>query len=159
HLRVRLTLPGGCGPGHAAGLAGAWAAKLRDRHLITRVTFDTYYPETARFGGARVMDEAEAFFAADSAAAAAQITASADRNGPGGRALTAASMADIVTGMAADGTAAMRWLASHVTADSVPPPRAVYDQAVALIRAPRTGPADGITRAWLARRAALAAYR
>ena len=105
------------------------------------------------------MAEAEAFFAADSAAAAAQIAASAGKNGPAASALTAASMADIVTSATADDQAAMRWLARHVTAGPVPPPRPLYNAAVALVCDPRAGLPDSITRAWLARRAALAAYR
>jgi thiopeptide-type bacteriocin biosynthesis protein len=159
HLRLRLLLPASYSPGEAAEQAGAWVSELRAHGLINRVTWDTYYPETARFGGAGVMDEAEAFFAADSAAAAAQIATSASKNGPGASPLTAASMADIVTSATADHHNAMHWLARHVTADSVPPPRPVYNAAVALVGSPRAGLADSITQAWLARRAALAAYR
>lgn len=159
HLRLRLILPDDYGPGTAVERVGTWADGLRTDGLITRVTWDTYYPETARFGGTRVMDQAETFFATDSAAAAAQITAATGKHGPDARVLTAASMADIVTAATDDDMTAMHWLTRHVTADSTPPPRATYDQAVTLIRNPRTHVADDITRAWQARRAALAAYR
>jgi hypothetical protein len=65
HLRLRLTV-GTREFGPAAELAGAWTSQLRDAGLITRVSWETYYPETARFGGTAVMDAAEEFFAADS---------------------------------------------------------------------------------------------
>jgi thiopeptide-type bacteriocin biosynthesis protein len=159
HLRLRLLLPGDSSPGDAARYAGAWAGDLRDRGLITRVTWDTDYPETTRFGGTTATDHAETFFAADSAAAAAQVAATAGKNGPSAAALTAASMADIAAGVTADDTAGMRWLTRHITTSPVPPPRAVYNQAVALIGDQRTRVTDGIDQAWLARRTAIAAYR
>jgi thiopeptide-type bacteriocin biosynthesis protein len=157
HLRLRLALD----PrrlGSAVRLIGAWTGQLRDCGVVTRVRWDTYYPEAARFGGTVVMDTAEAFFAADSAAAVAQLTASAGTGGPDARALTAASMADLAAAAIGDDAQAMRWLTRHARAGSTPPPRAVYDQAVALVCEP--GPdAGGVTQAWRARRTALAAYR
>jgi thiopeptide-type bacteriocin biosynthesis protein len=161
HLRLRLTLGAG-GTGPAAEQVGSWTSELRDAGLVTRVSWETYYPESARFGGDAVMDTAEAFFVADSAAAVAQLTASAAKNGPDARALTAASMADITAGATGDDGKAMRWLTRNAKPDSAPPPRAVYDQAVALVCEPRpnaAGVTASIARAWLARRTALAAYR
>ena len=43
------------------------------------MSWETYYPETARFGGTAVMDAAEEFFAADSAAAVAQLDRAAGK--------------------------------------------------------------------------------
>jgi len=97
------------------------------------VSWETYYPEAARFGGTAVMGTAEAFFAADSAAAVAQLTAAAGKGGPDAKALTAASMADIAAAATGDDAEAMRWLTRHARADSTPPKRAIYDQAVALV--------------------------
>jgi lantibiotic biosynthesis protein len=156
HLRLRLTL-GAREFGPAAEQAGAWTSELRDAGLISRVSWETYYPEAARFGGTAVMDSAEAFFAADSAAAVAQLTASAGKGGPDSSALTAASMADIAAAATGDDAEAMRWLSGHASADSSPPPRAIYDQAVALVCESR--PNGDVAQAWLARRAALAGYR
>jgi lantibiotic biosynthesis protein len=156
HLRLRLTL-GAREFGPAAEQAGAWTSELRDAGLITRVSWETYYPEAARFGGTAVMDAAEAFFAADSAAAVAQLTASAGKGGPDSSALTAASMADIAAAATRDDAEAMRWLSGHARADSSPPPRAIYDQAVAL--ACESRPNGDVTQAWLVRRTALAGYR
>jgi len=105
------------------------------------------------------MDAAEAFFAADSAAAVAQLTASAGKDGPDSSALTAASMADIAAAATGDDAEAMQWLKEHARADSSPPPRAIYDQAVALVCGSRPAAAADVIQAWLARRAALAGYR
>jgi lantibiotic biosynthesis protein len=156
HLRLRLRL-GARGFGLAAEQAGAWTSELRDAGLINHVSWETYYPEAARFGGAAVMDATEAFFAADSAAAVAQLTASAGKGGPDSRALAAASMADIAAAATGDDAEAMRWLTEHARPDSSSPPRAIYDQAVALVCESR--PSVGVTQAWLARRTAIAAYR
>ena len=161
HLRLRLTL-GGQSTGQAAEQASAWTSELRDAGLITHVSWETYYPEAARFGGTATMDAAEAFFAADSAAAVAQLTASARRGGPDARALTAASMTNIAAAAATPNAEAMRWIAGHARPDTVPPPRGVRDQAVALTCQPRTGAAGamaGVTQAWLARHTALTTYR
>jgi thiopeptide-type bacteriocin biosynthesis protein len=157
-VRLRLTVGAGT-VGAVAEKAGAWASELRDAGLITRVSWETYYPEAARFGGAAVMEAAEVFFAADSAAAVAQIAASAIKGGPASRALTAASMADIATAATGDDAEAMRWLNEHTKPDSSPPPREVYDEAVALVCEPRPGATADVRQAWLARRTALAGYR
>jgi len=156
HLRLRITLgTGRLGP--AAEQAGAWTHELRDAGLVNSVSWETYYPEAARFGGTAVIDAAEAFFAADSAAAVAQLSASTGKDGPDLRALTAASMADITIAATGDRAEAMRWLTGHAKSESSPPPRAVYDQAVALVC--ESGPGSAVTQAWLARRTALAQYR
>jgi thiopeptide-type bacteriocin biosynthesis protein len=53
----------------------------------------------------------------------------------------------------------MRWLTGHARPDSSPPPRAVYNQAVALVCESRPSATAGISQAWQTRRAALARYR
>lgn len=160
HLRLRVIV----GPeafGAAAEAAGAWTSELRDCGLVSRVSWDTYYPEAARFGGTTVMGAAEEFFAADSAAAVAQLAALAVRDGLDARALTAASMVDIAAAVTGDAASAMRWLTGHTRPDSVAPSRPVYNQTVALVCA--DGPAgitvlSAVADAWLARRAAVGAY-
>jgi lantibiotic biosynthesis protein len=161
HLRLRVTLSEGSS-GQAGEQAGAWTSTLRDHGLITHVSWETYFPETARFGGLAVMGSAEAFFAADSAAAVAQLLAAQQKDGPDQQALTAASMAELAASAAGDRATGMRWLRDHARSCSVPPLRALYDQAVCLVREP--GPGKGgvpaaVAEAWAGRRAALAAYR
>jgi len=163
HLRLRLTLPPGTSS-PAAGQVGAWTQRLCRAGLVARVSWDTYYPETARFGGSAVINAAEEFFAADSAATLAQLAMTGAKDGPDIQAMTAASMADITAGLIGDRAQAMRWLAERAQS-SARPPRVQYDQAVALAclpdgRVTRTSPLDArVAESWLSRRSALAAYR
>lgn len=155
HLRVRLT----CAPGTLGAVferIGEWTRGLRHLGLITHSGVETYDPETARFGGPTALDAAEHYFAADSAAALAQLAA---RTALDARAVTAASMVDIATGLLGGSAAAMHWLIEHTRNDPAAPPRAVYRQAVDLVNPHPAGLDERVTTAWSARREALAAYR
>ncbi|MDX3452542.1 lantibiotic dehydratase [Streptomyces sp. ME02-8801-2C] len=163
HLRLCLT----CAPGSlgtAVGQLGEWTRRLRHAGLITHASLDTYYPQTTRFGGPAALEAAEEYFAADAAAVLAQLTAQAGRDAPDVRAVIAASMVDIAVGLLGDDAKAMRWLVGHAHTDRSAPPRAVYDQTIALTtafpQAPGTPALDArVTASWSARRAALTAYR
>nr|WP_220448046.1 thiopeptide-type bacteriocin biosynthesis protein [Nonomuraea diastatica] len=96
HLRIRLTVPDHTSADAAAEVT-AWSEQVRQAGLTSRVQWDTYFPETARFGGPSAMDAAEAHFAADSATVVAQLTAIITRRGPHLHALTAASLLDMDT--------------------------------------------------------------
>ncbi|MFJ6084486.1 lantibiotic dehydratase [Streptomyces sp. NPDC092369] len=165
HLRLRLTrAPGSLGA--AVGQIGEWTRRLRHAGLITHASLETYYPQTARFGGPTAMEAAEEYFAADAAAVLAQLTAQADPGAPDARATTAASMVDIAVGLLGDDEKAMRWLVGHTHTDRSAPLRAVYDQTLALTTALLMPRASGtpvldarVTASWSARRVALAAYR
>ncbi|MFE4176943.1 lantibiotic dehydratase [Streptomyces sp. NPDC056909] len=157
HLRVRLT----CAPGALGSVfehIGEWTRRLRHHGLITHVGVETYHPETARFGGPTAIDAAERYFAADSTAALAQLTFQ-DEMGADARAMTAASMVDIATGLVGDRAAAMQWLIERTRTSSAAPPRAVYRQAVDLVANHPVGLDERITAAWSARHEALTAYR
>ncbi|MFC0862228.1 lantibiotic dehydratase [Sphaerimonospora cavernae] len=164
HLRLRLKLPTDSFAS-ATAVISAWSRRLRQAGLVTHAVWDTYFPETARFGGAAAMATAEAYFAADSAAALAQLTAGGQANGPDLRALTAASMLDIAIALITDAAEAMRWLIEHARTDTSPPARTLYDQAVALAnpndhRDLAAQPAgERIVSCWARRRTAAAAYR
>ncbi|MET9406220.1 thiopeptide-type bacteriocin biosynthesis protein [Streptomyces sp. NPDC002935] len=157
HLRLRLS----CGPGtlgSAVEQIGEWTRQLRRRGLITHASVETYHPETARFVGPVAIDAAEQYFAADSAVALAQLATQVGKNAPDARAMTAASMVDIVTGLLGDATAAMHWLIAHARTDQAAPPRAVYRHAVDLVNGAPSGLDERVTTVWSARRLALAAY-
>ncbi|MDX3132139.1 lantibiotic dehydratase [Streptomyces europaeiscabiei] len=157
HLRVRLT----CAPGTLGSSIeriGQWSQQLQHRGLITHTSVETYHPETARFGGPTAIDAAEHYFAADSSAALAQLATQAGEAAPDARALTAASMVDIVTGLLGDDVTAMHWLIQHTRTDPVAPPRTVYRQAVDLVNTGHPGLDGPLATAWSARRTALAAY-
>ncbi|MFG6193393.1 lantibiotic dehydratase [Nonomuraea sp. JJY05] len=164
HLRIRLTVPPDAFADTAAQ-AATWCEQLRRAGLAARVQWDTYFPETARFGGPAAMDAAEAYFAADSATALTQLTAITSRGGPNLRAMTAASLVDIAAAFLGDRATAMRWLIDHTRADASPPERAIYDQAVRLaspddheaFAAHLAG--EQIVSCWARRRQTLAAYR
>lgn len=138
---------------------GEWTRQLRDSGLITRASMETYHPETARFGGPAAMDAAEDYFAADTAAALAQLALQAKKSTPDARAITAASMVDIATGLLGSDVEAMHWLIEHTRTDPTAPPRAVYRQAVDLVNASSSSLDARIAAAWSARRVALAVYR
>ncbi|MFJ9244947.1 lantibiotic dehydratase [Streptomyces sp. NPDC101776] len=162
HLRLRLS----CAPGSlgtVVGQVGEWTRRLRNAGLITHASLETYYPQTARFGGPAAMEAAELYFAADAAAVLAQLTARTGPEAPDARAVTAASMVDIAVGLLGDDAKAMRWLVGHTHTERSAPPRAVYDQTIALttlLQAPGTPVLDArVTASWSTRRTALAAYR
>lgn len=165
HLRLRLTCPPGS-LGTAVGQVGEWTRRLRHAGLITHASLETYHPHTARHGGPAATEAAEEYFAADSVAVLAQLTAKAGQGAPDARAVTAASMVDIAVGLLGDEARAMRWLIGHTRTDRNAPSRAVYDETIALTTASLTSRAPGspaldarVAASWTARRAALAAYR
>ena len=166
HLRLRLKVPADSFADTAAGI-GTWTKRLRRAGLLARVEWDTYFPETARFGGDAAMGSAEDFFAADAAATLAQLAASATNDGADVRALTAASMLDLAVSSLGEATTAMDWLIAHAqTPSPAPAPaRALYDQAVALANpidhsALAEQPGGGnVVACWTSRRRALLNYR
>jgi thiopeptide-type bacteriocin biosynthesis protein len=132
---------------------------LRCRGLAGDLLLDTYRPETARFGGGAAMSAAEELFAADSAAAAAQL-GSAGTGDP--RALTAASLADLAGAMLGDQHDGLRWLAARPRpAATAPLARDLRLQAMAMTL-PGPGTEDAVPaavrRAWDARADAAARY-
>jgi lantibiotic biosynthesis protein len=156
HLRLRLHIRD---YGQAAARAGRWAAALRREGLAGDLLLDTYRPEVARFGGGTAMSAAEMLFAADSAAASAQLSSPriADPH-----ALTAASLADLAGAVLGDRHAGLQWLAGHPhPAGTGPLDRAARRQALAVTRS-GTGSEDtvpaAVRRAWNARADAAAHY-
>ncbi|ANW19638.1 lantibiotic dehydratase [Streptomyces clavuligerus] len=164
HLRLRLVVPADHAVGAPAAIGG-WTRALRRAGLISRVRWDTDFPETARFGGPTAIDAAEGFFAADSEAAAAQIASSAMAGGPPAQALTAASMLDLTTGLIGNPADAMTWLINRARTTSTAPARDVYEQAVALGNPydhgvlTRQPGGERITATWARRRKSLAEYK
>lgn len=167
HLRLRIRLSSADAFGETARRVGTWAAGLQRRGLIGQVQLDTYYPETGRFGSGTAMAAAESVFAADSAAAIAQLTYTGRSGAPHQHAIIAASLVDLATSFTGDIGDGMRWLIDHVSKTPIQAPaRDVHDQAIRLanphdrwaaLRAIPGG--EHIATAWTRRRATLAAYR
>jgi thiopeptide-type bacteriocin biosynthesis protein len=154
HLRLRLHISD---YGQAATRAGRWAAALQRQGLAGELLLDTYRPEIARFGGGTAMSAAEDLFAADSAAASAQL-GSARAGDP--RALTAASLASLAGAMLGSQHDGLRWLAARPRpAATAPLPRDRRLQAAALTwpPAPDAVPA-AVRQAWDARAGAAARH-
>ncbi|MCD0446280.1 lantibiotic dehydratase [Glycomyces sp. A-F 0318] len=166
HLRLRYRLTDNTGYGAAVERLGAWAANLRRRGLISRLQLDTYMPETGRYGHGKAMRAAETVFAADTAAALAQIRHAATAPAIT-QALCAASLIDLVIAFTGSVDAGMDWLVDHVDRSGPPLDR---DAAATLAgfldpgsgsptRLAAAASASGVLDAWQDRRRAVAAYR
>ncbi|GII91354.1 lantibiotic dehydratase [Sinosporangium siamense] len=164
HLRLRIQLPTPAMFTQVIEQVGAWAATLRRLGLINRMAWDTYVPETGRFGTGPAMGAAEGLFAADSTTAVTQLT----HPGVGHRqVLTAASFIDLAIAFIGDVDAAMRWLVDHLSNSSaVRPPRSLHQEArrvadprgnFAALRQLPGG--EEVLASWAARRHAAAYYR
>ncbi|MEV0446234.1 thiopeptide-type bacteriocin biosynthesis protein [Streptomyces spectabilis] len=160
HLRIRLHDPDDA---LAAGHLAAWAKRLRRRGLSGEIAFDSYLPETGRFGTGAAMAVAEELFAADSAAALAQLaflTANPDVHP---QALTAVSMAELAGAVTGSRAAGMSWLLDHpeYAAATGAQDRDVRRQTLRLAEdgtlAMQPGGA-GLTVAWTARAAVASRY-
>lgn len=167
HLRLRIRLRSADAFGETARRVGEWVAGLRRLGLIGQVQLDTYYPESGRFGDGAAMAAAESVFAADSAAAIAQLTHSGRSGGPHQHAIIAASLVDLATSFVGGTGDGMYWLLDHVSKTPIQAlAREVRDQAIRLanpharwatLRAIPGG--EHIANTWARRRTALAAYR
>ncbi len=165
HLRLRFRLTQPDDFAHVARRVAAWAAHLRDAGLAARIQWDTYLPETGRYGAGPAMAAAETVFVADSAAAVTQLR----HAGPGLAPILVlvASLVDLVISFTGDIDQAMRWLRERVAKPTGPAPdRTIRDETFRLadprddfaqLRAVPDGPQ--IVDSWMPRRQALADYR
>jgi thiopeptide-type bacteriocin biosynthesis protein len=162
HLRLRICTPDREHYGACVAAIGGWAQRLRHEGMAGRLVFDTYCPETGRYGLGAVMDAAEVVFAADSQAVSAGL-----RRLPTTvihpTALAAVNMVDIAEGFFGSLADATEWLAARPALAATAADRTVADQAVRLVRrgTPRDLPdwPGEVAQAWRARAAALASYR
>ncbi|MFC5956808.1 lantibiotic dehydratase [Streptomyces pratens] len=158
-LYLDLTDPDDYGQG--AAHVRDWAADLTRQHLVSGLELTRYQPHTGHFGHGPALAAAQAVFAADSAAAVAQIRTSAD-NSPTAQALTSASMVDLAVRFTGGWKEAADWLTRTLPREAGPLDRAVTRRAVtltdpaALIELPA---GDGVATAWHARAVTLVAYR
>ncbi|MFD8340210.1 lantibiotic dehydratase [Streptomyces solisilvae] len=157
HLRLRIRTPSSEDAAACAQVVAQWADQMRGEQLAGPLTFDTYHPETGRYGTGKAMEMAEAVFTADSAVVAAQLQyVPASAVDP--VALTAWGMVETVRGFLG-AEQATQWLAGQPVHAGRPADRTTASEAVRLAHhsTPDSLPCQ-VAAAWRARAKALAAY-
>ncbi|RRQ80202.1 lantibiotic dehydratase [Streptomyces griseofuscus] len=164
HLDLTLHLPP---EAHTAGAqhVRTWADSLHRLGLASGLVLAPYQPQTGRFGSETAMDAAHQVFAADSAAALAQIQLTERNDAFAPQALTAASALHLVTRLAPDTAAAEEWLVRNLPQGTGRLNRALRSQVLELaspngasaLAALPGGPQ--VTEAWRARAATVDTYR
>ncbi|MEE4543494.1 lantibiotic dehydratase [Streptomyces sp. V4-01] len=159
HVRLRLRLPAGDSFGAAVRKVADWASGLREQGVVQRVAWDTDHPETGRYGTGLVLEAAEAYFAADSAAALAQMLIAPADYQP---AVAAASFVDIAIALLGSRRSGLDWLArTLLRTDGDALPRHVQALAIRLTRPEARADLAGLAvmKVWEVRRHALLQYR
>ncbi|GAA3436951.1 lantibiotic dehydratase [Kutzneria kofuensis] len=165
YLVLYLRLCGSSAYGLAAERLSEWTNDLRAEHLLSHFALATYEPQAGRFGEGMALDRAYDVFAADSAAALAQINL-AVRTGANAQAVAAASFVDLVVNFAGSVQAGSQWLTYQLRREHGPLDPALRDHALELADPDGTletlrslpGGTDVVT-AWQNRAATLRAYR
>ncbi|AXG82802.1 lantibiotic dehydratase [Streptomyces paludis] len=163
HLALFLRIDSGT-YGTVAEQVNAWAAGLRRSRLVSRLTLETYVPQTGRYGRAAALEAAHRVFAADSAAALAQIRL-VETGAVAPQALAAASVVGLTAALAGSADQGGKWLIENVPRGGGHLDRELCDQARGLA-APggwsllASLPAGGtVSQAWQARDVAVRSYR
>lgn len=164
HLDLTLHLAPGTQVG-AAEHTRAWADSLHALGLVSGLVLASYQPQTGRFGHTAAMDAAHQVFAADSAAALAQIQLTETTDAFAPQALAAVSALNLVVHLAPNAAEAEEWLVHNLPQDKGRLDRALRNQVLELA-APQGGSTlsalpggPQVAQAWQARAAALDNYR
>ncbi|MGW5566711.1 lantibiotic dehydratase [Streptomyces tendae] len=164
HLDLTLHLPQGA-YGVAAQHVRTWADSLHRMGLASGLVLAPYQPQTGRFGRGAAMDAAHQVFAADSAAALAQIQLTERTDAFAPQALAAVSALHLVTPLAPDTAAAEEWLVGNLPQGTGQLSRALRSQVLELA-APNGASALAalpggslVTESWRARARAVDTYR
>ncbi|GAA4898407.1 lantibiotic dehydratase [Streptomonospora salina] len=130
HLRLRLRVADGAHAGQVAAALGAWTRGLRRAGLSPRMSLDTYYPETGRYGQGTTLEAAEAVFVADSAAVVDRLRTGAGEGCPD----AAATMAAMAAAFTGGWPAGLDWLIDQpAPAPARPPQRELQTATRALV--------------------------
>ncbi|MFD3513252.1 lantibiotic dehydratase [Streptomyces sp. NPDC058657] len=164
HLDLTLHLPPDA-YGAAAQHVRTWADSLHGTGLAAGLVLAPYQPQTGRFGSETAMDAAHQVFAADSAAALAQIQLTERTDAFAPQALAAASALHLVTPLAPNNAAAEEWLVRNLPQSTGRLNRTLRTQVLELaapngasaLAALPGGPA--VAEAWRARAVAVDTYR
>ncbi|MEV7970543.1 lantibiotic dehydratase [Sphaerisporangium sp. NPDC088356] len=165
HLGLYLPLPSSALYGEAAARVGAWAADLRGLGLVPQLQLATYQPEAGRYGHGTTLASAHEAFAADSAAALAQIKLTA-RTGTSPDAVTAAGLVDLAISYAETPGEGLHWLIDRLPQKPGTVDRSLREETLRLadpgddwatLRALPGG--QSVVETWERRRTTLTAYR
>jgi lantibiotic biosynthesis protein len=164
HLDLTLHLPQGA-YGIAAEHTHTWVDTLHSLGLASGLALAVYQPQTGRFGQESAMDAAHQVFAADSAAAIAQIQLTDHTDAFYPQALAAASALHLVTHLAPSSAEAEEWLVRNLPQGTGRLNRTLRSQVLELAvpeGAPALAALPGgslVIEAWRARAADVAVYR
>ncbi|WP_328297221.1 lantibiotic dehydratase [Streptomyces sp. NBC_00435] len=150
---------GGFGP--AAARLGEWADGLRRQGLAARLDLAAHQSQDGRYGYGPARAAAEEVFAADSAAALAQITYAAQSGIPA-EALTGASLTDLATAYAPTPAEGWTWLSANLPRKSGPVDAVLLRQSLVLADPDvlrHEAAARPLVAGWTARADALTTYR
>lgn len=149
----------------AAECVHDWTGALHSTRLAAGLTLADYRPQTGRFGHGDAMDAAHRVFAADSAAALAQIRFTGQNDTVPPQALAAASAVDLVQHLALSEAEGTDWLVQRLPQTTGRLDPRLRDPVLD-VTSPGGRDAlgvlpggDAVTQAWQARTAALDAYR
>ncbi|MEU1087936.1 lantibiotic dehydratase [Streptomyces sp. NPDC005892] len=164
HLDLTLHLPPDA-YGAAAQHVRTWADSLHGTGLAAGLVLAPYQPQTGRFGSEAAMDAAHQVFAADSAAALAQIQLTERTDAVAPQALAAASALHLATPLAPNTAAAEEWLVRNLPQSTGRLNRTLRTQVLELaapdgasaLAALPGGPA--VAEAWRTRAVAVDTYR
>ena len=160
HLRLRIPIPDRSVYRDAVDRVTDWVLQMRGRNLAGHMTIDTYVPEVGRYGADECLDAAHEVFAADSAAALAEIRHGQTSTVPDRQVLVAASLIDMACAFTRDVDEGTRWLIDHFPHKGTPVDRDLYRTATRLIDPPQWTALEGagcenVTIAWRSRAEAL----
>ncbi|OHV40881.1 MULTISPECIES: lantibiotic dehydratase [Pseudofrankia] len=154
HLDLYLRVPEQGAYGPLAARLAAFARDLQARGMLAGIALVGYQPQPGRYGTGAALEAAEAVFAADTAAAIAQLAGAAPSAVPA-QALAAASLARLAFAFAPDPTTGAHRLLALPHPPTGPLDRALRDHTLRLTDQP--APAT-VAAAWNARDNALTRY-
>lgn len=162
HLALYLQLTAAADYGAAATHVAAWADRLRRKRLASHLSLASYQAPCGRYGSGDAELAARQVFAADSAAALAQIALAA-RSETSAQALTVAGSVDLAVAFAGPG--AMDWLVHSIAQDHGPLDANIREESLRLAdpgqqwtALRQLAGAEQITAAWQARATTLTEY-
>ncbi|MCX4661131.1 lantibiotic dehydratase [Streptomyces uncialis] len=160
HLALFLSLPNADAYGSAAERVHDWSRGLRRSRLLAQLTLATYHLPAGQYGHGAALEAAQVVFAADSAAAVAQIHAA--RGGTDAQALAAAGLVDLATRFAPTTEKGLHWLIRKLPQGRGPLNQTLRDRTFELADGFLSSPVPGteaVAEAWRLRAAALTTCR